>query len=79
MTTYGADPTGKTDSTDAILEAISDAVSIDTDEYLMQGISNLGGVQINLEGGIYKISRRIKLPEAGLGNIVVYVSLKSSI
>ncbi|PWA76531.1 pectin lyase fold/virulence factor, Pectate lyase superfamily protein [Artemisia annua] len=72
VTTYGADPTGKTDSTDAILEAISDAVSIDTDEYLMQGISNVGGVQINLEGGIYKISRHIKLPEAGLGNIVIF-------
>ncbi|GJU54435.1 polygalacturonase QRT3-like protein [Tanacetum coccineum] len=72
VTAYGADPTGKTDSTDAILEAISDAVSIDTDDSLMQGISNLGGVQINLEGGIYKISRPIKLPEAGLGNIVIF-------
>nr|GEU87301.1 retrovirus-related Pol polyprotein from transposon TNT 1-94 [Tanacetum cinerariifolium] len=71
VTAYGADPTGKTDSTDAILEAISDAVSIDNDDSLLQGISNLGGVQINLEGGIYKISRPIKLPEAGLGNIVL--------
>ena len=71
MTAYGADPTGKTDSTDAILKAISDAVSGDGDGFLMEGIKNLGGVRINLEGGIYKISRPIKLPVAGRGNMLV--------
>ncbi|KAI3761852.1 hypothetical protein L1987_52274 [Smallanthus sonchifolius] len=69
---YGADPTGKNDSTDAILAAISDAVSVEGDGFLMQGITNLGGVQISLEGGIYKISRPIKLPVGGLGNIMIF-------
>lgn len=68
---YGADPTGKTDSTDAILRAISDAVSGDGVGFLMNGINNVGGVQISLEGGIYKISRPIKFPVAGRGNILV--------
>lgn len=74
MTAYGADPNGKNDSTDAILAAISDAFSIQGDGFLMQGITNLGGVQISLEGGIYKISRPIILPVAGRGNILVYIS-----
>ncbi|KAJ0457156.1 putative endo-polygalacturonase [Helianthus annuus] len=69
---YGADPTGKTDSTDAILAAISDAVSVVGDGFLMEGITNLGGVRISLEGGIYKISRPIKLPVAGRGNILIF-------
>ncbi|KAI3781142.1 hypothetical protein L2E82_11143 [Cichorium intybus] len=68
---YGADPTGKNDSTDAILAAISDAVSGDGVGFLMQGIANLGGVHISLEGGIYKISRPIKFPVAGRGNILI--------
>lgn len=71
VTAYGADPTGKTDSTDAILKAISDAVSGDGDGFLMEGIRNLGGVRISLEGGIYKISRPIKLPVAGRGNMLI--------
>ncbi|XP_023751826.1 polygalacturonase QRT3 [Lactuca sativa] len=69
---YGADPTGKTDSTDAILRAISDAVSGDGVGFLMNGINNVGGVQISLEGGIYKISRPIKFPVAGRGNILIH-------
>ncbi|KAL7612114.1 hypothetical protein Lser_V15G06609 [Lactuca serriola] len=68
---YGADPTGKTDSTDAILRAISDAVSEERVGLLMDGITNHGGVQISLEGGIYKISRPMKFPVAGVGNIVI--------
>nr|XP_043618027.1 polygalacturonase QRT3-like [Erigeron canadensis] len=68
---YGADPTGKIDSTEAILAAISDAVSVAGNGELIQGINNLGGVQINLEGGIYNISRPIKMPVAGRGNILI--------
>ncbi|KVI08441.1 Parallel beta-helix repeat-containing protein, partial [Cynara cardunculus var. scolymus] len=71
VSSYGADPTGKTDSTDAILRAISDAVTEERDGLLMEGITNHGGVQINLEGGIYKISRPMKFPVAGVGNIVI--------
>ncbi|KAI3518852.1 hypothetical protein L1887_07695 [Cichorium endivia] len=69
---YGADPTGKTDSTDAILRAISDAVSEERVGLLMDGISNHGGVQISLEGGIYQINRPMKFPVAGVGNIVIF-------
>ncbi|WOG89542.1 hypothetical protein DCAR_0208780 [Daucus carota subsp. sativus] len=69
--TYGADPTGKNDSTDAILGAIADAVQGPGHGELMKGILNLGGVRINLDGGIYKISRPLRLPVAGRGNLVV--------
>lgn len=79
MIEYGADPTGKTDSTDAILAAVSDAASVTGDGFLMQGITNLGGVRISLEGGIYKISRPIKLPVAGKGNIMVCNYVRCSI
>ncbi|KAD7478286.1 hypothetical protein E3N88_01422 [Mikania micrantha] len=71
VTSYGADPTGKTDSTDAILSAIADAVAEERDGILMEGIMNHGGVQISLEGGIYMISRPVKFPVAGVGNIVI--------
>lgn len=68
---YGADPTGKTDSTDAILSTIADAVEEERDGIMMEGIANHGGVQISLEGGIYLISRPIQFPVTGVGNIVV--------
>ncbi|KAJ9541217.1 hypothetical protein OSB04_027723 [Centaurea solstitialis] len=71
VSSYGADPTGKADSTDAILRAMSDAVTEERNGLLMEGITNHGGVQLNLEGGIYKISRPVKFPVAGVGNIVI--------
>lgn len=71
MTYYGADPTGKNDSTGAILRAISDAVQGPGYGLLIQGIVNLGGVRIDLDGGIYKINRPLRLPKAGLGNLMV--------
>ncbi|XP_076895141.1 polygalacturonase QRT3-like [Bidens hawaiensis] len=71
VSSYGADPTGKTDSTDAILNAIADAVAEERDGILMEGIANHGGVQISLEGGIYMISRPVKFPMAGIGNVVI--------
>ncbi|KAG9156090.1 hypothetical protein Leryth_020682 [Lithospermum erythrorhizon] len=51
-TTYGADPTGQTDSTDALLKAMSDACQSTKgggQRMLFEGIANLGGAQINLE------------------------------
>lgn len=71
VTAYGADPTGETDSTDAILRAIADAVKGPGSGELMRGIVNLGGVRIDLDGGIYKISRPLHLPVAGRGNLMV--------
>lgn len=71
VTSYGADPTGKRDSTEAVLRAISDAVQGSSEGLLMEGIKNLGGAQVNLEGGNYLISRPLRLPATGLGNLMV--------
>ncbi|XP_038710174.1 polygalacturonase QRT3-like isoform X2 [Tripterygium wilfordii] len=74
VTSYGADPTGKSDSTEAILKAIADAfqISAETDGSLMEGIPNLGGAQIFLEGGSYLISRPLRIPAARAGNLVIH-------
>ncbi|WOG84810.1 hypothetical protein DCAR_0103995 [Daucus carota subsp. sativus] len=72
VTAYGADPTGQSDSTDAILRAIADAVRGPGNGEMMRGIVNLGGVRIDLEGGIYKISRPLRLPVAGRGNLMIH-------
>lgn len=68
---YGADPTGKSDSTEAILKALSDAFNGPREGSLIEGISNLGGAEIHLEGGNYLISKPLRLPDAGVGNLVV--------
>ncbi|CAI9760010.1 unnamed protein product [Fraxinus pennsylvanica] len=72
VTLYGADPTGVTDSTDALLGAISDALRGPSNGFLLQGIVNLGGAQINLQGGNYLISRPLQFPVAGRGNLVIH-------
>lgn len=71
VTSYGADPTGNSDSTEAILAAIADAANVQSEGHLMEGINNLGGAQINLEGGNYLIRRSLTLPESGVGNLMV--------
>ncbi|XP_065852119.1 polygalacturonase QRT3 [Euphorbia lathyris] len=74
VTTYGADPTGKSDSTQALLKAIAavfDDQNPDKGFVLMTGISNLGGAHISLEGGIYQISKPLQLPAAGAGNLII--------
>ncbi|KAG7026402.1 Polygalacturonase QRT3, partial [Cucurbita argyrosperma subsp. argyrosperma] len=71
VTSYGADPTGKNDSTESILRVFSDAYGSASDLSLIDGVRNLGGVQINLDGGHYLISRPLRLPGAGVGNIVI--------
>ncbi|KAL1830772.1 hypothetical protein ACET3Z_000423 [Daucus carota] len=72
VTSYGADPTGKNDSTDQILRAISDAVRDPGNGNLYKDIVNLGGVRIDLDGGNYKISRPLRLPVAGRGNLMIH-------
>ncbi|KAL3825773.1 hypothetical protein ACJIZ3_021802 [Penstemon smallii] len=68
---YGADPTGAQDSTNAILDALNDAVRLQNGiNHLLPGITDLGGVIIDLEGGNFKISNPIRFPP-GFGNIVV--------
>lgn len=68
---YGADPTGKSDSTEAILKALSDAFNGPREGSLIEGIANLGGAEIHLEGGNYLISKPLRLPDAGVGNLMV--------
>lgn len=71
VTSYGADPTGKEDSTDAIMKAITDALNGPSDGFLFSGIHNLGGARVDLEGGSYVISRPLQFPVAGRGNLMV--------
>ncbi|RVX02723.1 Polygalacturonase QRT3 [Vitis vinifera] len=66
---YGADPTGVNESSDAILSALADAFSIRNGVEMLPGITDLGGVVIDLQGGNYKISKPIRFP-AGGGNVL---------
>lgn len=77
-TSYGADPTGKTDSTDAILRAISDALKGPGKGFLFEGIVNLGGARVDLEGGNYLISRPLQFPVSGKGNLVVSLIIQEN-
>ncbi|KAJ4725485.1 polygalacturonase QRT3-like [Melia azedarach] len=72
VTHYGADPTGISDSTEAIERAISDAFTSPIDGHLMKGIPNLGGSELHLDGGTYKISRPLRLPDIGGGNFMIH-------
>ncbi|PON88516.1 Pectate lyase superfamily protein [Trema orientale] len=84
VTSYGADPTGKADSTDAILEAMSAAFEGSSEGFLMEGIANLGGARLDLQGGHYLISRPLRFPATAAGNLVLasssynyeYITLK---
>ncbi|XP_010536926.1 PREDICTED: polygalacturonase QRT3 isoform X2 [Tarenaya hassleriana] len=71
VTSYGADPTGKSDSTDAILKAMEDAFNGPNHGLLMEGINNLGNAKIDLEGGSYLISRPLRFPTSGAGNLMI--------
>lgn len=68
---YGADPTGAHDSSAAILETIEAAIAGEKQGLqLMPGITDMGGVIIDLQGGGFKIDKPIRLP-AYTGNLVV--------
>ncbi|XP_022723813.1 polygalacturonase QRT3-like [Durio zibethinus] len=68
---YGADPTGKLDSTNALEQAISDAFRSPVEGQLIQGVADLGGAQLHLNGGTYKISRPLCLPKTSGGNFMI--------
>ncbi|XP_074268938.1 polygalacturonase QRT3-like [Silene latifolia] len=76
VASYGADPTGKSDSTEALLRVFTDvSESVNNNNnngYLMEGITNLGGLEINLDGGTYLISRPLQFPTLHLGNILIH-------
>ncbi|KAG9439031.1 hypothetical protein H6P81_019196 [Aristolochia fimbriata] len=67
---YGADPSGKLDSSDAIISALNDAYKATSNITMLNGISDLGGVVIDLQGGQYKLTKPIRFPP-NAGNIVV--------
>ncbi|WOG81559.1 hypothetical protein DCAR_0100710 [Daucus carota subsp. sativus] len=68
---YGADPSGAQDSSDAILNAVADALMVENDGHqLLPGVSDLGGVIIDLQGVSFKIGKPIRLPP-GAGNLVI--------
>ncbi|KAG0499502.1 hypothetical protein HPP92_004193 [Vanilla planifolia] len=67
---YGADPSGVLDSADAITQAVNAAFSEQKGSELLPGINNLGGVVLDLAGGIYNISSPIRFPPGG-GNVLV--------
>ncbi|KAK8940743.1 Polygalacturonase QRT3 [Platanthera zijinensis] len=66
---YGADPTGSKDSTAAILSAISDAFRPLSNRSLVAGVADLGGAEIDLDGGSYLISSPINFPSSPAGNL----------
>ncbi|CAN1190830.1 Polygalacturonase QRT3 [Linum perenne] len=70
---YGADPTGHNDSSNAIQNALNDAFKQLDDEkvYLMDGIKDLGGAIIDLQGGRYLITKPITFPPSGGGNLLI--------
>ncbi|KAK4748076.1 hypothetical protein SAY87_014662 [Trapa incisa] len=72
VTEYGADPTGKRDSTESLLAALAAALRGPSSGFLIDGIANYGGARISLEGGIYLISRPLRFPSAGAGNLVIH-------
>ena len=75
LSEYGADPTGAQESSDAILKAVEDAFELHINGVeLVGGVTDLGGVVIDLEGGNYKISKPITFPSSGGGNVVVSIS-----
>ena len=69
-TDFGADPTGRTDSTMAFQKAIDVLfnVSAYADREMASGIHNLGGATLDLKGGEFLISEPIRVPPL-VGNV----------
>ncbi|GKV36042.1 hypothetical protein SLEP1_g44221 [Rubroshorea leprosula] len=69
---YGADPTGKQDSSDAILQALNDAFHVQSGLVLLPGVNDLGGIEIDLQGGDYRIGKPLRFPPGA--NVLVSIS-----
>eukprot|EP00656_Telonema_subtile_P028136 TRINITY_DN3040_c0_g1_i6.p1 TRINITY_DN3040_c0_g1~~TRINITY_DN3040_c0_g1_i6.p1 ORF type:complete len:415 (+),score=70.14 TRINITY_DN3040_c0_g1_i6:131-1375(+) len=74
---YGGDPTGRTDSTTAMLAAVAAVLQHDVGR-MADNITNLGGATLDLRGGEYLISSPVIIPKL-TGNVRVRGgSLKAS-
>jgi hypothetical protein len=60
--TYGADPTGKVDSSAAFDKAIAALIGFKFRE-TPGDLGDLGGAVLDLEGGVYQISRQVAIPQ----------------
>eukprot|EP00050_Salpingoeca_kvevrii_P020071 m.93927 g.93927 ORF g.93927 m.93927 type:complete len:523 (-) comp8702_c0_seq1:209-1777(-) len=61
-TSFGADPTGKTDSTAAFAKVMAALLTPRTQEKMASGIADLGGATLDLAGGEYLISEPLVIP-----------------
>lgn len=71
-TMNGADPSGGSDSTMALQLTINQAFEVASTQSMMEGIIDLGGVEVHLGGGQYIISKPLTLPDLGGGNVVIH-------
>lgn len=62
-TQYGADPTGATDSSPAFAEALNALLSRATGRNMSDGIRDLNGVVMDLQGGEYLLSQPLVIPQ----------------
>lgn len=78
-TAFGADPSGRNDSTAAFAQALSALLLHSVpDEPLANGIADLGGATLDLEGGDYLLSAPLVLP-ANIGNFrLIHGTLRAS-
>ena len=76
---YGADPTGRVDSTDAFAAAVGACLARNTSGHVLSfGVADLGGVTLDLGGGDYLVSSPVVFP-AGFGNYrIIDGSLRAS-
>ncbi|GKV24624.1 hypothetical protein SLEP1_g34210 [Rubroshorea leprosula] len=73
---FGADPTGKQDSSDAFLQGLNDAFHAQNGLDLLPVVHDLGRLEIDLQSGDYKISKPFRFPPSGAN--VVGVLVKSN-
>ncbi|KAI9126850.1 hypothetical protein K1719_002446 [Acacia pycnantha] len=78
---YGGDPRREEESSEAFQKALEEAFVVEEgdERELVRGVTDLGGVVIDLEGGIFKIGKPITFPSSAAGNLVVGYNLTLSI
>jgi hypothetical protein len=67
---HGGDPSGATDSTDAVQKCMSLLLSSPSQRKMASGITDLGGVTLALGGGTFLVSETLVIPPL-VGNIHV--------